>query len=499
MAVSTAVDANAVARVVGIKTEFVNLKTGIKLLPQRIAVIGQGTTAANFSYDTTKAQFFTAQSVGQTYGFGSPLHLAAKQLLPANGDGVGSIPVDFFGLKDDGSGVTAAGTITPSGSQTTAANYQIKVNNILSAAFTVAVGASVADMCDAITAAINAIVDMPIIATDNTTAVGIAAKWDGASGNDIYLEVVGDTTLGSAYAIVQPTGGATNPAISTATDQFGDVWYTLVVNCFEPGDTTTIDALSAFNEGRWGALTRKPFVAFHGNNETTVATAGTIPDARKTDRTNVQINAPGCNNLPLQIAARAVARIAVIAQNDPAMDYGSTSLDGLTSGDDGDQWLYSEKDSAVKLGVSTTDVKDSKVYLSDTVTFYHPDGELPPAYRYVCDFMKIANIIFNLDLIFVQPEWDGAPLIPDAQATTNRNAKKPFMAKSVIARMIDSLALNAIISDPETAKANIVAAINESNPKRLDIATTVQLSGNTNIISIDLDFGFAFGTSPVVA
>jgi len=289
MTISTAVDASAVARVVGIKTEFVNLKTGITLLPQRIAVIGQGTTAQNASYDTTKAQVFTAQEVGEEYGFGSPLHLACKQLLPVNGDGVGSIPVTVFPLKDDGSGVAASGTITPSGSQTTAANYQIKVNNILSTAFTVAVGASVADMCDSITAAINSVVDMPIIATDNTTEVGIEAKWKGATGNDIVVEIVGDTTLGSSYSIVQPTSGATNPSTSTATDQFGDVWYTLVVNCFEGGDTTTIDALSTVNEGRWGALTRKPFVAFHGDNETTVATAGTVPDARKTDRTNVKI------------------------------------------------------------------------------------------------------------------------------------------------------------------------------------------------------------------
>jgi len=181
------------------------------------------------------------------------------------------------------------------------------------------------------------------------------------------------------------------------------------------------------------------------------------------------------------------------------MDYGSTNLSGLTPGTDAEQWLYSQRDAAVKLGLSTTQVKDGVMNLSDTVTFYHPSGETPPAYRYVCDFMKIANIIFNLDLIFVQPEWDGAPLIPDDQATTNRNAKKPFMAKSAVAQMIDSLALNAIISDPETAKKNVVAAINSSNPKRLDIATTIQLSGNTNIISVDLEWGFYFGVAPVVA
>jgi hypothetical protein len=65
--------------------------------------------------------------------------------------------------------------------------------------------------------------------------------------------------------------------------------------------------------------------------------------------------------------------------------------------------------------------------------------------------------------------------------------------------MLDSLGLNAIISAPETAKANTAAAINDQNPKRLDVSTTVQLSGNTNIISVDLNFGFFFGAQTVVA
>ncbi len=115
------------------------------------------------------------------------------------------------------------------------------------------------------------------------------------------------------------------------------------------------------------------------------------------------------------------------------------------------------------------------------------------------DIVKLQNIIFNLDLIFATPEWDGAPLIPDDQPTTNRDAKKPKAAVAAVASMLDSLGLNAIISDPETAKENTLAEIDSGNPKRLNVSTTVQLSGNTNIISVDLNFGFFFGTSAIVA
>jgi len=133
------------------------------------------------------------------------------------------------------------------------------------------------------------------------------------------------------------------------------------------------------------------------------------------------------------------------------------------------------------------------------VTFYHPTGDPTPAYRFVVDIVKLQNILFNLDLIFATDEWDGAPLIPDDQPTVNRDAKKPKTAVAAVAAMLDSLGLNAIISDPETAKLNTIAEIDSQNPKRLNLVTTVQLSGNTNIKSIDLEFGFFFGTPTVVA
>ena len=67
------VDASAVARVVGITTEFKNLRAGrVVFLPQRVALVGQGTTVAQASYSNDKAVVTSALQVGQTYGFGSP-------------------------------------------------------------------------------------------------------------------------------------------------------------------------------------------------------------------------------------------------------------------------------------------------------------------------------------------------------------------------------------------------------------------------------------------
>lgn len=498
MAISTAVDVSAVARVVGIKTTFRDLRSnGILFLPQRIAVIGQGSTAS--TYSTAKTQFTSAFSVGQAYGFGSPIHLAALQLLPVNGDGVGTIPVTFYPLTDDGSGVASAGDITPSGPATTAASYVVRVNNIDSEPFVVTTTDTVASICTKMTAAINAVLEMPVVATDSTTTVDVVSKWKGTSANDIVIEVVGSATSGATFAITQPVGGLVNPDVQDALDQIGNVWESLVLNCLDIADTTALDAYSTFGEGRWGALVRKPLVVFTGSTETTVANATAVSDARKTDRVNSQLISPGANDLPCVVAARQLARIAVVANNNPPRDYGSQAATGLTPGADGDQWNYLQRDEAVKKGSSTIEVKDGVVSLSDIVTFYHPTGDTVPAYRYVCDIVKLQNIIFNLDLIFATAEWDGAPLIPDDQPTVNRSARQPKAAKAAVCGMIDSLALNAIVSDPEQWKENTQAVINDMNPKRLDVVTRGPISGNANIISVDLEFGFYFGTAPIVA
>jgi hypothetical protein len=146
----------------------------------------------------------------------------------------------------------------------------------------------------------------------------------------------------------------------------------------------------------------------------------------------------------------------------------------------------------VKAGISTVEVVAQSYEMSDTVTYYHPDDEPIPGYRYVVDLVKIFNTIFNIRLEFIKEEWDGAPLLNDDDPTKNPRAKKPKMAKAALASIVDGLAFEAILTKPATIKAGIEAGINATNPKRLDMKLTVLLSGNVNIRSVDLNFGFSF-------
>lgn len=494
---STAVDLSAVARVLGVKTEFVDLRSGgVVVLPQRIAVIAQG--RSDSVYSLTKRRVTSAGEAGSVYGFGSPIHLAVRQLLPVNGDGVGTVPVTIYPLEDDANAEPAVAEITPTGSATETAAYSVTIGGIRSDRFVITTDDDIETICGKIADAVNSVVDMPVVADATATDVELTAKWAGESGNGITLEM-DSADAGVDFALTPFSGGLVNPDIDGALAQFGEVWETFILNGLNAEDTDTLDALRTFGDGRWGALTRKPLVAFTGWTGTDINDAEDITDGRELDLTNSLIPAPGSRELPFVVAARALARIASMANNTPPHDYGSLRADGLEPGEDGEQWDYPTRDRAIKAGISTTIVRDSVITLQDIVTMYRPQAEPIPAYRYVVDIVKLQNVLFNIDLEFARPEWDGAPLIPDDDPTTERTAKKPKTARMAVGAITDNLALAAILSDPAFARANTVAKINPQNPKRLDLRVTVKLSGNTNILSVDLNFGFFFGTAQVVA
>jgi phage tail sheath gpL-like len=495
--------ASAVARGVGIDPQFKDFRTASVLyLPQRIAVIGQGNTDENANYAVEAFPSTSALAVAQRFGFGSPLHHAARELFPPSGGGVPPIPVVFLPLKDDGAGVAATGSITPSGAAGIIATYYVRIAGILSAPFVTAVGDNVAAIVDKMVAAIDAVLEMPMDPADGTTDVDLTCKWKGLSGNDLTVEVLDESgrtpSLDITFAVSQPASGAADPDVAPALALFGSDWVTLAVNALGPGNTTALGKISDKGEERWAPTVNRPFVCLTGNPEPAVGTATTVTAARLTDRVNAQVVAPGSPHLPVQIAAAHAREIAKLANDNPPTDYALRPLRNLLPGTDAQQWDYAERDQAVKAGSSTIEVKDGQIVISDVVTMYHPTGEVPPAYRYVVDIMKLFQAIYNFDLEFRSQEWAGAPLIPDGQPTSNPRARTPKAAKAAACAILDGLALEAIISDPATAKKNTTATIDSQNPKRINIVSPIQLSGNTGIVDVTLNFGFFFGTPAVV-
>jgi len=576
------IDPSAVARGVGVTTNFKDLSGGaVRFLPQRIALIAPGEDGVTYSTDKYTIDG-GAQQVGATNGYSSPLYQMARELFPVFGDGIGTVVVDVIPLENPSGGAAAVGAliVTP-GTATETASYVPVIGGVRGQPVLIAKGViDISKVLSDVNDSISNTLGMPaksenvygtvsesssanialanasatgkpkggvykIVCSDATnqlfnvldpngqlrakdlavgtglvvdgltfdltatvailgeeatitvqvTGVSLTAGFKGSASNDIQFEIDGPTSFGVTWGISNFTGGAGETDVTDALAKIGQVWNTMVLTTEKT--ETQLNRFQQWGEGRWGALVYKPAVVFYGDNQKTVGEATFITQGRGSDRVTCQLVDPGSNNVPWVIAAAQVNRIVSVAQNNPPTDYGSQPCFTLNTGKDEEQWDYNLRNLAIEQGSSTIEVKDGVVNVSDVVTPWSPTGEVPPAYRYVVDIIRLQNIIYNLDLLFNNADWDGAPLIPEGP-TTNPRAKTPAMAIAAVAGLIDNLALGAIISDPDRAKESITANINPSNPKRLDIQVTVQLSGNANIRDVTLNWGFFFGSAPVV-
>lgn len=340
------------------------------------------------------------------------------------------------------------------------------------------------------------------------TNVVPTSKWKGASANRITLQVVDATgellTSGVAdgngvmFTIVAMASGAGDPSVSSQLNAIGDVWETMILNCLDPDNTTALDAFDAWGEGRWGTETHKPAIVFNGwtgFGDPSVVAATTIPDARKTDRTNAQVVAPGSPDMPFVVAARQLGIIAKIANDHPAAGYGGQEIKGITPGTDAEQWLISSRQLALDKGSSTVEKVDDVLQIGDVCTFYHPTGEpaLLKRYKKVVAIVKLQQIAYNLNLIFGDSSWAAAPLIPSGQATTERLAKSPEDATNEARMLLKHLGLAAIVSDPEACMEATTAVIDSGNPDRVNIDVTSLLSGNTTVKDVNLYWSFKLG------
>ena len=323
-------------------------------------------------------------------------------------------------------------------------------------------------------------------------AVDLTFSCAGEVGNDCTIGIEGED-LGVTFALVNFAGGAVNPEVDAALAQIGSVWNTLVLNALNIEDTDVLDAIRTVGEARWDTLIHKPFVAFTGNVASNENDATAISSARRTDRINGQLVAPGSPNLPCMVAAAQIVRIARVADDNPPVGYGAEEVTSITPGADSVQWDAEARERMVQAGSSTVEVVDGVVQISDVVTFYRPQGDPLPAYRQVVAIVKLQQIIFNLALIFGAKEWAAAPLIPDDQVTINPKARKPLAARTAIRSMVDALALDAIIANPTAVKKTVFADI--GNPDSIVCGLDATLSGNTNVKDVRLNFTFNLGAS----
>ncbi len=481
------------ASALAVGVEFASTSSGVSAnLPARVALIGQGSTGTTFSTD--KLQVTSAAQVASTYGQGSPLHLAALQLMPPNGGGLGAVPLTVYPLEDDAGGAAATGSVTVVGSVTTASSARVVVNNIQSQSFSLVVGDSVAAICAKIKTAIDAILKMPVTTTDNGTEVALTSKWKGSSGNDLHIEFLGGADSGLTFSVTAMAGGSGNPDVDSALNQLGNSHETHVVNCLEVTDTTTLDKINAAGEQRWEGLEAKPFIAFTGGTAATAALATAVSSTKSAQRVNALVTDPGSKHLPLEIAAATVAAIAPIAHAGPAEGYNGVQLVNLTASADSGQWNLNERNLALLGGSGNIANEGGVATIGDLVTFYNDVAEENPAYQFVDTTIKVMNLMYSVRQTLDNPAYKGASIIPDGQVVNSGvRAVSPKEVKAALAGTLSALEAQAIIADADESKAGLSVVISPSNNRRFDVVVPAKVTGNLTQIDALVQWSFNFG------
>ncbi len=402
-----------------------------EVLERKILLIGAYDPLKTAVVDNVPVQVLSPEDVGNQTGFGFMLHrLAVAAFKKPGGLETWMIP-----QPDDGAAVIAAGVIDFTGSTGVLAGILALYIAGIRVPITVTAALTPTELGDALEAAIIADDNLPVTAVNAIGVVAITAKGLGLWGNDITIEFnlqAGEALpTGITAAVTGMAAGTTVPDIQDALNALGtgdsqnEKFFTDVIHGYGQ-DTDTIDALSTYNGegndfvGNYAKTVARPFRCLSG--DVAVDAAGltallAISNARKSNRTHGIITVEGSPNHPIEIAAEAMALMARTNNIRAEESYIGKELD-IFPGDVSERWSadYTERDSALKQGITSVTVENGVVTLQNVVSFYHPDTIALASNAFLS--MRNISIIQNLGNStksnFNREKWLSITIVSDA-------------------------------------------------------------------------------------
>lgn len=509
---SDAVGLERISRILGYKLVKGNFSETSPNLPQRIALFAEANTA-NQSISTTAVRVTSAQQVGQLAGWGSPAHINARILFPVNGGGtIGGIPVYLYPQLEAAGATAKAQTVTVSGTATAGGTHTVVVGGRyaldgVSYEVNIAAGDTATQIAVKIADVINNVLGCPVTAAQTSpvgAVVTCTTKWKGLTAEGVNISVdTGNNTLGISYAVATTAAGTGTPSIAGALAQFGNTWNTIVINSYG-FVSSVIEALEAFNgipddetpTGRYAGIVFKPLVALTGTVEDsdTGTTDVLFCDSDSENVTIAACPAPLSQGLAMEAAANMCCLFARICQDTPQLDVQGKSypdmppavgIPKMTS--------YEVRDAIVKMGMSTVDIVAGKYQVQDFVTTYHPEGEVPPQFRYPRNLNLDWNVRYAYLLLELINVVDHV-LADDNDVVTAAKVVKPKTWKGIVSQLAVDLGKRGLIAQVPFMQDSIEVSISTVNPDRFETFFRYKRTGVGRILSTTAEAGFNFGT-----
>ena len=505
MSISTAITSTRVSGISGYDVDISDAGVKAGNLPQRIDVF-----AEKSSMHQTAAQFLlttSADEVGRTYGFASPLYAIARILRPRSGGKLKSIPTYFWGIGEAAGSVAKAKQIVVSGNATGNATHYLRINGRTSLdgvpyAYSVVTGDTPATVALKMFDACNAVVGCPVKASITSATVTFTAGWKGETSNRVTVEVeTNGRSIGTTYTAGTTVAGSGICTI-TGVSNIGDSWSTHIVNGL--GNTanvlSTLESINGNIErgtGRYEASVWKPFHAFTGTTLSTLSTLSAAFGSRGAEETNVICVAPNSECMDFEIAADYVYNHAPIAQDTPNLCvYGNPAGKYLTNivppkdGNIGEFGDSNMRDILVKAGFCTVKLTDGKYEMIDLVTTRnvpeYPQESMP--YRWVRDNNIVWNMKYALK-IYEDLYVKGKTIIGDTDTVSASNTISPNRYISILdTKYFPDLIDRALIN----SYSGLLVGKGTTNPNRFETYFESTLTGVARVMSTTMSISNNF-------
>ncbi|MBU1080908.1 MAG: hypothetical protein KKB59_10520 [Spirochaetes bacterium] len=473
------ISANSLAAAVGSAVKNVVLMPGSEIVQRKILAMATplADKAAGLPLKTP-VLIMSPEDARDRAGAGS----AAARIIAAAFKGSNySVPVYAFFQAEPVGAVAAAGQMVITVSTPGAGILYLYVAGKLYQ-ITVAATDTPTTIGAAVVAALAADPDCPVTAVNTTGTVAFTAKSKGLYGNGITIAVnqwpQNDEKLpaGVGVTITAMTGGAGVPDVATDIanglgigSSANEGFYTDVVHAYGQ-DATALNAIADYvgrgNEfiGLYDKLVHRPFRSMTGDVRT--GSAGltaliAMTDGRVTDRANGVICRPGSLTNPAEIAAEAMGKMAKENNALAEANYLDLILVGVDPGNvarmAGLDWTqeYTNRDIAVKAGISPTVVEGGSVKMQNVVSFYRP-ANIPVAsnaFRSMRNISIHQNFLYNFWLMFSGPRWKQFTVVKNVMnvtvAASRANARDIDSVKDDLLALIKSFMANGWLYDDQ--------------------------------------------------
>lgn len=278
-------------------------------------------------------------------------------------------PLFVTALADAEDAVKATGTFTFTGTVSSSVVLRFKVGG-RQVRITATATDTVTTLATKLAAAINADLDVEVVATSALGVVTCTARHGGEVGNEIDLRV--DTSAqpvpaGLTVAVAAMTGGTGNPDIEDVLDAIANSWYTSIVSPW--ADATNVGLFATWLSDRYTAMAKRDAHGFVFKRGTygELSTFGQL-----TNCPFLTVGGQKGMAEPAYVFAASVMGVWNFHRtNDPARQLRSLVVPGVTAPAEVDQFEGTEKNLLLYRGVSTFEaLEDGTVTIARLITTY---------------------------------------------------------------------------------------------------------------------------------